>query len=818
MKKYLLHLVTILCIALNIYNIHSQNKVVLQDSTAIINFHNAMVDEGWPVFWDVNKPVSSFLGVTVNASGRISQISINGRALGIESSHLPDGIQYLQDLQDLKNLTIFNVLLETISPEIGKLSSLETLRLYFNYISALPASVGSLQRLKTLDVSYNRLVSLPSTLGDLEDLANLTLQYNRLKSLPNNLSKLKKLVNLDVSNNELEAFPLSISEIRSLREIKASYNDMSGEIPETLWDRDNNVVVPLKLSLHVDHNNLSGRVLGENTDEALVDILDISYNKFLLQDLLPDFDDLKTFGARVTFMPQNKFGNILQTILPNTMEATTDIFIEGYQSVPSNQVQWFTYPTRFNIGFNTKPAGNGYPLNKSNNLSNQGYYYCVVTNPALPDNYKITSEPVRFIISNKPPVIETDHITFRKGETPNLIIKISDDFTYSESLNISYPSETTNLQFASGKIVPKDPNWIGTDLLSVSATDEQNAKTDKTIPITILPTENSAPMVTLPNIIYPAIDVSTVLPLPCEPGTNGCNAFYIWDAWTLLDYYIKDDLDDKDRLEYTIKEWRSDNTSLNDKAYVSMINQPGWIGNSMNTFIIANKDTIVNITLQVKDREGLTTEHPVQFICSTTNPGKAPVISEIPDQIITSEAASFPQLDLNQYTTNDYEDSKDLLWRSTYNPLLTVNLIDSLANVKPSNRDTGFTTLMNYEAIEKTNLYNNTSIDVKYVLSETLETIDVDSNSNQRIVLYPNPTKDGDIFLKFTNRLNSEGAITVFNITGKSLISFPFQNNSNTMDLSPYLKKLLSKTQDKMLFVKIMMDDGTSSVLKLLKS
>ncbi|WP_299670076.1 hypothetical protein [uncultured Polaribacter sp.] len=783
-----------------------------------MNFHNALVDAGWPPFWDVTKPVSSYPGITVNTSKRISGITIDGNTLGIQASHLPDGIQHLQNLQELGTLAIQNVLLETISPRIGDLTSLRSLRLWFNYISNLPASIGNLQNLRTLDVRVNRLNSLPSTIGDLTFLANLTVENNRLINLPDDISKLNNLVNLNISNNQLQTFPISISEIRSLREIRASYNEMSGDIPEIIWDRNENVVDPIPLSLYVDHNNLSGRVLGEDTDESLVDILDISANNFLLQDLLPDYEDLQTFGARVTFMPQNKFGDVQQIILPSATE-TTAIFVEGYQSLPSNEVQWLFYRKLSDRGLNENLAGTEYPLVRSNDPINQGLYYCKVTNPAMP-NLEIISYPVRFILSNEPPVIETDAITFRTGDNPALNIDVSDDFTYFDLLEITYPNETENLQLSSGNIIPKVAGWLGTDLLTVSVTDEQNALTTKIIPITILPEENKAPLVTLPNMIYPGFLSNLPLPLPCEPGTTGCDALYVWEAQTLIDYYIKDDLTNPDNLEYTIKEWQAGSTkNVNEKVFVDITDQQGWMGNAMNTYILANKDTIVSLTLQVKDHEGLTTERPIQLICSTTNPGKPPLVSEIPDQIIDFDTEAFPDLNLNNYVTNDYEENENLLWIHSSDASLTVNLADSIALVKPSVRDTPFAVLVDYFAIEKTNAWHVSTAKVNYRVSEALDIDEFNGKMlHQDVILYPNPVAgESEVYLRFIDRTNADGIITIFNITGQTLLTFPFHNTTSNLSLSLYLNKLFSVSRDKLYFVKTTLSDGSSSVLKLVR-
>lgn len=93
-----------------------------------------------------------------------------------------------------------------LSPEIGKLSYLQSVLLQNNDISGpIPDAIGNLEKLQTLDLSINKFDGeIPSSLGNLINLKYLRLNNNSLSGqIPESLSKTDGLTLLDVSFNNL---------------------------------------------------------------------------------------------------------------------------------------------------------------------------------------------------------------------------------------------------------------------------------------------------------------------------------------------------------------------------------------------------------------------------------------------------------------------------------------------------------------------------------------------------------------------------------------------------------------------------------------
>ena len=124
--------------------------------------------------------------------------------------------------------------LPSLSPGLGRLSSLLQLSLANNNLQSLPEEVGRLDRLRLLDVSRNSLSSLPVSLYSLPSLHTLLLAHNALRddSFPpvpewGARPVLPVLQHLDVSGNRLTALPSFLQHAAELAELKASHNSLS---------------------------------------------------------------------------------------------------------------------------------------------------------------------------------------------------------------------------------------------------------------------------------------------------------------------------------------------------------------------------------------------------------------------------------------------------------------------------------------------------------------------------------------------------------------------------------------------------------------
>lgn len=93
----------------------------------------------------------------------------------------------------------------SIPQQLDNLKDLKNLSIKSQNIETLPAEISQLQNLTYLDLSGNRLEDLPSTIGQLKNLTHLNLAGNKLRSLPSNIEQLQNLTYLNLNNNPLDS-------------------------------------------------------------------------------------------------------------------------------------------------------------------------------------------------------------------------------------------------------------------------------------------------------------------------------------------------------------------------------------------------------------------------------------------------------------------------------------------------------------------------------------------------------------------------------------------------------------------------------------
>jgi internalin A len=123
--------------------------------------------------------------------------------------------------------------LTALAPEIGQLTSLQTLWLNGNQLTALPPEITQLTSLQELALNGNRLTALPPEIGQLTSLQTLQLTRNQLTALPSEIAgQLERGLLLKVDANPLaEPFPELLRQgsgavsiyLRSLRDAVAQY-------------------------------------------------------------------------------------------------------------------------------------------------------------------------------------------------------------------------------------------------------------------------------------------------------------------------------------------------------------------------------------------------------------------------------------------------------------------------------------------------------------------------------------------------------------------------------------------------------------------
>ena len=152
---------------------------VAMDRAALVALYEATGGPTWTINtnWSTAADLSEWHGVTTDATGRVTEVSLSQNML---SGEIPAELGNLTSLQILSLWG--NELSGEIPAELGNLTSLEILYLNENMLSGeIPAELGNLTSLQRLFLSRNMLSGeIPAELGDMTSLQRLSLWDNEL--------------------------------------------------------------------------------------------------------------------------------------------------------------------------------------------------------------------------------------------------------------------------------------------------------------------------------------------------------------------------------------------------------------------------------------------------------------------------------------------------------------------------------------------------------------------------------------------------------------------------------------------------------------
>jgi Leucine-rich repeat (LRR) protein len=187
---------------------------------------------------------------------------------------LPSSIQQLSKLQ---NLSMQNILENSIPTQIGKLHNLTTIIITKNrnLTGRIPTEIGNLTKMESMQIAENfqewgphnsrmhgisldqpqQINPIPTQIGNLVNLRRLDLHKNLLTSIiPTEIGNLTQLHELNLSYNYLIGnIPTEISNLRELAMCNLSHNQLNGVIPSQLAS------LPIQ-NLDISSNKLQGTI------------------------------------------------------------------------------------------------------------------------------------------------------------------------------------------------------------------------------------------------------------------------------------------------------------------------------------------------------------------------------------------------------------------------------------------------------------------------------------------------------------------------------------------------------------------------------
>lgn len=215
------------------------------DSLALIALYNNTNGQEWSNKWNLEEPLSSWYGVTLNDENRVITIDLDGNVdvgsdcsnNGGDGNNLIGSIPSdLLQLEELACLSLSGNQLESPIPAfIGNMTPLRVLNMHnCGFVGEIPVEFESLQNLAFLGLAGNSLSGeLPMGLGGLTELKNLVISDNDLSgSIPPELGNLTKLKGLSLSNNNFQGqIPAELGNLENLDLIYLQNNNLSGCFP-----------------------------------------------------------------------------------------------------------------------------------------------------------------------------------------------------------------------------------------------------------------------------------------------------------------------------------------------------------------------------------------------------------------------------------------------------------------------------------------------------------------------------------------------------------------------------------------------------------
>jgi len=214
---------------LNLYKVLDSLGVIpecrMSDSLNLVTIFNKTNGQNWVNSWNLNDPMDTWQGVTLNGNGCVQRLDLFNNNL---TGELPPE---LSNLNHMEQLWLFgNQLTGNIPPELGNLTNLTRLRLGNNQLTGtIPPEIGNLINLIHLSLKNNNLYGCFD-----ENLYSLCGQLDTLIEVGNNFLASW----LDFCDTDAGACDLYSCQQTDSLALVALYNTTNGMDWDSIWTLD----------------------------------------------------------------------------------------------------------------------------------------------------------------------------------------------------------------------------------------------------------------------------------------------------------------------------------------------------------------------------------------------------------------------------------------------------------------------------------------------------------------------------------------------------------------------------------------------------
>ncbi|MBW9233440.1 WGR domain-containing protein [Leptospira santarosai] len=153
------------------------------------------------------------------------------------------------NMAGLKNVQLYSVGIQELTPEIGQLKNCRYLYLTEANVEEVPKEIGDMDSMYSLTISKTKLRSLPDTIGKLKNCKSLDIQYNQIEFLPETIGSMESLEQLSTGYNKLTDLPESIYQLKKLKEINLWGNSFSPNQKAKILSRLKESIPGIKISI-----------------------------------------------------------------------------------------------------------------------------------------------------------------------------------------------------------------------------------------------------------------------------------------------------------------------------------------------------------------------------------------------------------------------------------------------------------------------------------------------------------------------------------------------------------------------------------------